>query len=331
MSSYSSRGIAPDEEAFNAIMAIAKRYHTLTREEETRLAVLCEQGDQEAMDKLVTCNMRYAATKIKIYKTQENEFSDLMNAALVGMYAAAACFRPVGVRFITWSNYHIRNQLQMTAYGNCRLISLPAHVGQAMKKMTRLKDMGFDPHKMTPAEMRKALGVKKTVYNSDSIFETARAAMDSIPCSLNKPSNTTAGRHTNPDDLIVFITGSGENPWQYTAPQGESPDSCVDRMSKADAISEALECLTARERFIIERRFLDENMEDGKRKGAMTFDELGEHFFLTRERIRQIQEEALGKMRLHHGAKLAEAYGLRREPSVIEFATMKKPPRQRGG
>lgn len=273
-------------------------YEPLSRKEEQDLARKCEAGDREAMDKLVLHNLKFGASMIKKYATSEAEFCDLMNEAVIAMYAAARNFKPRNIKYISYAMWYIRTGLQRFSHGPGRLVAVPAQVGQAVGKIKTLRSLNKSPEVMEPTEMRSTLGISEnTTSITDNALNVAKTLRPTV--SLNRaPANKEIDSNSTQtyQDLL-----KSESPL---------PDSCLDRLSREKAVSEAMSCLPPRSQSLLRLMFFNDPQ--------MSLTDAGKEWGISRERVRQINRESFDRMRLLHGDRLASALG-------IDWAT-----RQRG-
>ena len=244
----------------------------LTNEEEQELAVLVEQGDLEAKQRLAEANLRLVVSIAKRYVGRGMQFLDLIQEGNMGLMKAVDKFDYTkGYKFSTYATWWIRQAITRGIADTGRTIRVPVHMVETINKtlrMTRtlLQELGREP---TPEEVAERLNVSVS-----RVREVLKISRD--PVSLDTPIGEEDDSH-----LGDFIEDDS----------ALSPaDSAAFSMLRAE-LATALESLTDRERQVVKLRF---GLEDGR---ARTLEEVGKEFNVTRERIRQIEAKALRKLR----------------------------------
>lgn len=238
----------------------------LTPKEEVELAKRIKKGDSKAMDELVTANLKFVVSIAKDYQNQGLPLPDLINEGNYGLIKAAQRFdHKRGFRFISYAVWWVRQSIIQSLNDNARTVRLPANV------INRLAYMNKQISKFEHANEREPV--------FGEIFDKDNEVMDLIHypkcASLNETINEEG------DELIELIVGeeSDENQLQID-----------DRIK--NEINKTLEVLDERERKIVECYF-GINIDSE----PMTLEAIGERYGLTKERIRQIKEKAIRKLR----------------------------------
>ena len=243
----------------------------LSSEEEVALAVRIRKGDQEARAKLIEANLRFVITVAYEYQNQGVPLVDLISAGNVGLITAAERFDETrGFKFISYAVWWIRQSILQTLAEHARVVRLPLNRVELLRRISRCKNN----QKQEPS----------TRTAEEEIAEELDISVEQVTDIL------TSGQRTLSLDTSL---GDGENSLLEMMPDNsqEPPDAMTLRNTLKDEISRALSTLDEREQKVIRLYF-------GLGGGTeMTLEEIGKQFRLTRERIRQIKEKALRKLR----------------------------------
>jgi RNA polymerase primary sigma factor len=254
-------------------MNAIKNVPLLTADQEKALAVSYAAGDKKAKDKLVEANLRLVVMAAKKYNLHTSlPFEDLIQEGNVGLMRAVDTFDvSKGFRFSTYAMYWIKQAISRAMLNNGRTIRVPIHMLELKSKYTKAvqaleKELDREPQAEEIAKYMK-LEVEKVKE-----IETLIKDPVSLSTSLNDEDDGTL------EDLIAD-------------PNQERPEDRIDNELRAKAINGILSTLDEREKDIIISRF----GLNGTR--AKTLDELAAEYKLTKERIRQIEQKALHKLR----------------------------------
>ena len=254
----------------------------ITVEEEVELAQRIKKGDQEALEKLTKANLRFVVSVAKQYQNQGLSLPDLINEGNLGLIKAAEKFDETrGFKFISYAVWWIRQSILQALAEQSRIVRLPLNQVGSLNKINKAFARFEQEHERTPSaeELANELELPK-----EKVTDTLRVA----------------GRHISVD--APFADGE-DNSLLDVLVNTDSPnaDRGLINESLATEVERALEILTERERDIIRYFF-------GIGCSEMTLEEIGEKFDLTRERVRQIKEKAIRKLRQSSRSKLLKSY-----------------------
>ncbi len=251
-------------------------------EEEVELAQRIKKGDQEALEKLTKANLRFVVSVAKQYQNQGLSLPDLINEGNLGLIKAAEKFDETrGFKFISYAVWWIRQSILQALAEQSRIVRLPLNQVGSLNKINKAFARFEQEHERTPSaeELANELELPK-----EKVTDTLRVA----------------GRHISVD--APFADGE-DNSLLDVLVNTDSPnaDRGLINESLATEVERALEILTEREGDIIRYFF-------GIGCSEMTLEEIGEKFDLTRERVRQIKEKAIRKLRQSSRSKFLKSY-----------------------
>lgn len=279
------RGMVPPthEVSLEVYFRDINRYRLLTREEEVALARRIRSGDDGALKELATANLRFVVSVAKRYVGQGLSLSDLVNEGNLGLLKAARRFDETrGYRFISYAVWWIRQSIMQALLDKGRLVRLPQNQTAMLIKINRaraaLQNQGIG--NPTPGQLAERAGLS---------VEEVRFALraDRVEMGLED-----CGREG--DDRPLTETLEDE--------EQPAPDHQVMQRGLREDVRRSLSVLNDREAAVISLYF---GLEDDE---ALTLQEIGKRLGLTRERIRQIKERALQKMRSNAGRSLLHDY-----------------------
>src|SRR5882672_9881025 len=255
----------------------------ITPEEEVKLAIKIRQGDQNALDKLTKANLRFVVSVAKQYQNQGLSLPDLINEGNLGLIKAAKRFDETrGFKFISYAVWWIRQSILQALAEQSRIVRLPLNQVGSLNKISKAyskleQEFQREP---SPDELSKLLELP-----TEKISDTMRVS----------------GKHVSMD--APFVQGE-DNSLIDVLENSDSPraDSLLMNESLQKEIDRSLSTLTEREREVI-RLFFGIGMNHG-----LTLEEIGAKFDLTRERVRQIKEKAIRRLRHKSRSRLLKAY-----------------------
>ncbi|MFH1843629.1 MAG: RNA polymerase sigma factor RpoD/SigA [bacterium] len=259
------------------------RYPLLTREEEVTLACRSKQGDEDALQKLALSNLRFVVSVAKRYVNQGLSLSDLVNEGNVGLLKAARRFDETrGFRFISYAVWWIRQAIMQALLDKARVVRLPQNQTALLIKINRVRSALQNEGVVTPNADQIAERLQLPV-------EDVRYAMRADRVELGLDDCGNAG-----DDRPLLETLEDE--------EQPPPDAQVMQRGLSEDVRRSLSVLTDREALVI-ALYYGLGYEE-----ALTLQEIGQRMGLTRERIRQIKERALEKMRGSFSRELLHDY-----------------------
>ncbi|MBQ3070278.1 MAG: RNA polymerase sigma factor RpoD/SigA [Tidjanibacter sp.] len=254
----------------------------ITVEEEVELAQRIRKGDQEALEKLTKANLRFVVSVAKQYQNQGLSLPDLINEGNLGLIKAAEKFDETrGFKFISYAVWWIRQSILQALAEQSRIVRLPLNQVGSLNKINKAFGRFEQENERVPSpeELADMLDIPK-----EKVSDTLRVS----------------GRHVSVD--APFADGEDNNLLDVLV-NADSPnaDRGLINESLATEVDRALDTLTDREKDIIKYFF-------GIGCSEMTLEEIGEKFGLTRERVRQIKEKAIRRLRHSSRSKLLKSY-----------------------
>ncbi len=251
-------------------------------EQEVELARRIKQGDQNALEGLVKANLRFVVSVAKQYQNQGLTLSDLINEGNLGLIRAAEKFDETrGFKFISYAVWWIRQSILQALAEQSRIVRLPLNQVGSINKMNKTLAKFEQEHKRKPTDEELA-----------ELLEVSEAKL--------LQSRRNASRHKSID---APVTNDDSGSLAELIENKESPraDAQLMKESLSVEIERALTTLTQREADVI-RYFFGINAPE------MTLEEIGSHLGLTRERVRQIREKAIRRLRHNSRSALLRQY-----------------------
>jgi len=255
----------------------------ITADEEVELAQRIKAGDQIALEKLTKANLRFVVSVAKQYQNQGLTLPDLINEGNLGLIKAAQRFDETrGFKFISYAVWWIRQSILQALAEQSRIVRLPLNKIGSINKINKTFAFLEQSHERPPSAEEIAKELDMTINDV-------------------KESMKNSGRHVSMDAPLV----EGEDSNLYDVLRsGESPNPDKDLLHESlrTEIERALETLTPREADVIRLYFGLGSQH------PMTLEEIGETFDLTRERVRQIKEKAIRRLKHTSRSKILKTY-----------------------
>jgi len=272
-----------DEGALDQYLRDISVYPLIDRDEEARLARRIRENDPEALDKLVRSNLRFVVSVAKKYQNQGVALSDLINEGNLGLIRAAHKFDETkGIKFISYAVWWIRQAILQALAEQSRIVRVPLNRAGSLHRMGKrasalVQELGREP---THLEIAEEMNItEEEVAKTMSISQTH--------LSLDAP--IAPGE----DSSLLDYLPDNLNPM---------PDEQIFEKALTESIEEALTTLKEREARILRLYFGLDGAE------PLTLEEIGARLAITRERVRQIKEKALARLRRMSRARALESY-----------------------
>lgn len=254
----------------------------LSAEEEVELAQRIRKGDHEALERLTKANLRFVVSVAKQYQNQGLSLSDLINEGNLGLIKAAERFDETrGFRFISFAVWWIRQSIMQAIAQQSRIVRIPLNQVSSVSKINKALNEFVQKNERRP--------------NVNEIAETVELPEEKIADAMT--------HYTRQISVDAPFSDSDETSLLDILPNGDVPD--TDNLLLAESlraeIVRALQTLNERERNVIEAFY-------GINQPEMTLDEIGQKYGLTRERVRQIKEKAIRRLRSNTKNKMLKTY-----------------------
>ena len=259
------------------------REELITAEMEVELAQKIKQGDQIALEKLTKANLRFVVSVAKQYQNQGLTLPDLINEGNLGLIKAAQRFDETrGFKFISYAVWWIRQYILQALAEQSRIVRLPLNQVGSLNKINKAFSRLEQEFERPPS--------------SDELATALELSEDKV-----KDTMKISGRHVSVD--APFVDGE-DNSLLDVMVNNDSPKADLDLMRESlqREIERSLSTLNDREKDVVMLFF-----GIGKKHG-LTLEEIGSKFDLTRERVRQIKEKAIRRLRHNSRSKLLKAY-----------------------
>jgi RNA polymerase primary sigma factor len=276
-------GTPADDGSLDVYLREISRYPLINQDEEVVLAQRIREGDEEALDKLVRSNLRFVVSVAKKYQNQGVSLSDLINEGNLGLIRAAHKFDETkGIKFISYAVWWVRQAILQALAEQSRIVRVPLNRAGALHRITRRssalqQELGRDP---TAAEVAEGMDIEV-----EEVEKTLSISQNHV--SLDAP--LAPGEENR---LLDYLPDT----------QNPGPDAETFEHALTQSIEEVLGSLREREARILRLYFGLDSPE------PMTLEEIGARLGITRERVRQIKEKALSRLRHVSRSKALESY-----------------------
>jgi RNA polymerase primary sigma factor len=257
-------------DALQLFLREAGRHPLLTAAQEVELAKRIERGDMQAKQRMIQSNLRLVVSIAKNYRNQGLPFLDLIQEGTLGLIRAVEKFDwRRGFKFSTYATWWIRQAVARALADKARTIRMPVHIVERLQKLNKAERM-----------LWTQLGREPTL---EEVAEEA-----SLPIEQAKEVKAAAHASTSLDQPV----GDQEDAvfGDFVAGEGPTPDEQVEVLLRSQALARALAALNDRERKVLILRYGLDNAE------PRTLEEIGRRLDLTRERVRQIESQALKRL-----------------------------------
>jgi len=272
-----------DSHALDKYLQEIGKVSLLETEEEVDLSIRIKKGDQKALEKLVKSNLRFVVSVSKQYQNQGLSLGDLINEGNLGLIKAAKRFDETrGFKFISYAVWWIRQSILQALAEQSRIVRLPLNRVGALNKIGKAYSSLEQEYERepTPEEIADELNM-----DLNEVSEAMKISRKHI--SMDAPFKQ------GEENSLLDVLENENNPL---------PDTPLMNASLKGEITRALSTLTEREAEVIKLYFGFEN------EAPLTLEEIGEIFHLTRERVRQIKEKAIRRLRHTSRSKNLRAY-----------------------
>ncbi len=283
MAAAKSKKASYEEGSLDQYLRDISAYPLITREDEVELAKRIRVNDQEALDTLVRSNLRFVVSVAKKYQNQGVALSDLINEGNLGLIRAAHKFDETkGIKFISYAVWWIRQAILQALAEQSRIVRVPLNRAGTLHRIgkrasTLLQELGREP---THEEIAEGMDItEEEVAKTMSISQTH--------LSLDAPMSP------GEDNRLLDYLADTINP---------TPDEQTFEKALTETVEEALAGLKERESKILRLYFGLDGEE------PMTLEQIGSLMGITRERVRQIKEKALSRLRHVSRARALESY-----------------------
>lgn len=274
-----------EAESLDKYLQEISKFELITPEEEVDLARRVREGDQAALNKLTRANLRFVISVSKQYQNQGLSLPDLINEGNLGLIKAAQRFDETrGFKFISYAVWWIRQSILQAIAEHARIVRLPLNKIGSINKVNRAFSKLEQEYERNPSDEELADELEV------SVKEVQR-------------SQKISSRHVSMDAPLSMDDESSNNMYEvFESDEVSRPDDDINQESLKSEIERSLSTLSPREAEVVKLYFgIDQRY-------PLTLEEIGEKFDLTRERVRQVKEKALRKLKQRSRSKLLKDY-----------------------
>jgi RNA polymerase primary sigma factor len=272
-----------DSNSIDKYLADISKHGLVSAEEEALLAQKIRNGDQVALETLVVANLRFVVSVAKQYQNQGLSLSDLINEGNLGLVKAAKKFDETrGFKFISYAVWWIRQSIIQAVAVNSRVVRLPLNKIGALNKIKKAGGM-----------LEQKLEREASTAEIAELLEMSEGEVSVAMAASNRHISTDASLSSKEDMTLMDILSDPTNPL---------PDKLLMTSSLGIEIKRALATLSERESNTI-ILFYGIGLEQ-----PLTLEEIGQRYEITRERVRQIKDKAIRRLRVSGRSKLLRTY-----------------------
>ena len=269
-------------QSLDAYLAEIGDHELITAAQEIELAQKIKKGDKKALDKLTKSNLRFVVSVAKQYQNQGLTLGDLINEGNIGLIKAALRFDETrGFKFISYAVWWIKQSILQALAEHSRAVRLPLNRVGTLSKISKVYSQLEQSSEREPSEVEIA---RELDLNVEEVTETLKVAGRHLSIDQSFSSDE--------DNKLLDILKNND---------GSTDDHLLQESLKED-VDDALASLSAREAEVI-RLYFGLN-----RERAMTLEEIGSRFQLTRERVRQIKEKAIKRLKHNKRSLILKSY-----------------------
>ncbi|MDX1623669.1 MAG: RNA polymerase sigma factor RpoD/SigA [Gemmatimonadota bacterium] len=281
-----TRGIRFDEGSLDLYLQEISRYPLISRKEEAQLARRIREGDQMALEKLVRSNLRFVVSVAKKYQNQGVSLADLINEGNVGLIRAARKFDETkGIKFISYAVWWIRQAILQALAEQSRVFRVPLNRAGTLHRIGRRSSALFQ-------ELGREPSAEEIAEGMDISIDEVRKTLSISQTALSLEAPLTPGEDNK---LLDYLPDE-----ESSTPDDDAFESSLKRVIER-AVDDTLD---AREGKILRLYYGLDGSE------SMTLEEIGTVLGITRERVRQIKEKALTRLRHRASVQALEAVGV---------------------
>ncbi len=262
-----------DMEVFRIYLNEISKFPVLTREEERSLAEAVHDGDNQAKEYMIKCNLRLVISIAKKYTGRGMNLTDLVEEGNIGLIKAVEKFDYTkGFKFSTYATWWIRQAIERSLINQCRMVRIPVHMTENINKVLKAQTELSAKLNREPSVLELSTECKMPLSMIRKVFDAMKQDT-SLDMPIGEDDNSSLHELISDDEQSV------------------DPYVIIENISKKSLIMRWLDCLNENEKYIIIKRYgLDDNE-------PQTLEAIGNTMGITRERVRQIEKRVLGKLK----------------------------------